>query len=170
MEGAYGSQHSPVSRSDASTEDAELSAALAHQHHLAMQVSHVHTMIPQWVTLFDLWRHLHRQNVHYASHWRHAQFYITQALFTAQIPVTDKTLVWSGHLPFSIETEWTAPKPQALFWSACENEEWMNIVWNRHQNSGIYSCSWIIHGFKTIGSRTWPFLYCYLVDTLCCFQ
>ncbi|KPJ05492.1 hypothetical protein RR46_00326 [Papilio xuthus] len=36
-EGAYGSQHSPVSRSDASTEDAELSAALAHQHHLAMQ-------------------------------------------------------------------------------------------------------------------------------------
>ncbi|XP_028025743.1 catenin delta-2 isoform X2 [Bombyx mandarina] len=37
VEGAYGSQHSPVSRSDASTEDAELSAALAHQHHLAMQ-------------------------------------------------------------------------------------------------------------------------------------
>ncbi|XP_063834899.1 uncharacterized protein LOC135084086 [Ostrinia nubilalis] len=39
VEGAYGSQHSPVSRSDASTEDAELSAALAHQHHLAMQAS-----------------------------------------------------------------------------------------------------------------------------------
>lgn len=39
VEGAYGPQHSPVSRSDASTEDAELSAALAHQHHLAMQVS-----------------------------------------------------------------------------------------------------------------------------------
>lgn len=37
VDGAYGSQHSPVSRSDASTEDAELSAALAHQHHLAMQ-------------------------------------------------------------------------------------------------------------------------------------
>ncbi|XP_063630202.1 catenin delta-2 [Cydia splendana] len=37
VEGAYGPQHSPVSRSDASTEDAELSAALAHQHHLAMQ-------------------------------------------------------------------------------------------------------------------------------------
>ncbi|XP_041983365.1 catenin delta-2 isoform X2 [Aricia agestis] len=37
VEGAYGQQHSPVSRSDASTEDAELSAALAHQHHLAMQ-------------------------------------------------------------------------------------------------------------------------------------
>ncbi|XP_068624704.1 catenin delta-2 [Battus philenor] len=37
VEGAYVSQHSPVSRSDASTEDAELSAALAHQHHLAMQ-------------------------------------------------------------------------------------------------------------------------------------
>lgn len=33
-------QHSPVSRSDASTEDAELSAALAHQpHHLAMQAN-----------------------------------------------------------------------------------------------------------------------------------
>ncbi|KAF9808107.1 hypothetical protein SFRURICE_017279, partial [Spodoptera frugiperda] len=39
VENAYGPQHSPVSRSDASTEDAELSAALAHQHHLAMQVS-----------------------------------------------------------------------------------------------------------------------------------
>ncbi|KAL0810095.1 hypothetical protein ABMA28_010903 [Loxostege sticticalis] len=39
VEGAYGSQHSPVSRSDASTEDAELSAALAHQHHLAMQAN-----------------------------------------------------------------------------------------------------------------------------------
>lgn len=38
VDGAYGQQHSPVSRSDASTEDAELSAALAHQHHLAMQV------------------------------------------------------------------------------------------------------------------------------------
>ncbi|KAH9634743.1 hypothetical protein HF086_017526 [Spodoptera exigua] len=37
VENAYGPQHSPVSRSDASTEDAELSAALAHQHHLAMQ-------------------------------------------------------------------------------------------------------------------------------------
>ncbi|XP_013193388.1 catenin delta-2 isoform X1 [Amyelois transitella] len=37
VDGAYGPQHSPVSRSDASTEDAELSAALAHQHHLAMQ-------------------------------------------------------------------------------------------------------------------------------------
>ncbi|XP_045518910.1 catenin delta-2 isoform X1 [Pieris brassicae] len=37
VDGAYGQQHSPVSRSDASTEDAELSAALAHQHHLAMQ-------------------------------------------------------------------------------------------------------------------------------------
>lgn len=43
VEGAYGSQHSPVSRSDASTEDAELSAALAHQHHLAMQVCTIHT-------------------------------------------------------------------------------------------------------------------------------
>ncbi|XP_047037055.1 catenin delta-2 isoform X9 [Helicoverpa zea] len=41
VEGAYGPQHSPVSRSDASTEDAELSAALAHQHHLAMQVSYM---------------------------------------------------------------------------------------------------------------------------------
>ncbi|GBP61778.1 Catenin delta-2 [Eumeta japonica] len=39
VDSAYGAQHSPVSRSDASTEDAELSAALAHQHHLAMQVN-----------------------------------------------------------------------------------------------------------------------------------
>ncbi|XP_048486693.1 catenin delta-2 isoform X2 [Plutella xylostella] len=36
VENAYGPQHSPVSRSDASTEDAELSAALAHQHHLSL--------------------------------------------------------------------------------------------------------------------------------------